>query len=88
MPGTSDAETIVIHADHIRMVQFEGRSDPGYKTVSDHVRLMARRAVEVIEGRWDTESMVKAGMLSQYNRGHYVVTKFFYSLFQPSCRIS
>jgi hypothetical protein len=61
VPGAADGEPIAIHADHIKMVKFESKSDSGYKTVSGHLRLMAVRAGNSISGRWDTEAKVNAG---------------------------
>ncbi|CAN9243604.1 unnamed protein product [Alternaria alternata] len=60
VPGAADGEPIAIHADHINMVKFESKSDPGYKTVSGHLRLMAARAGDAIDQRWDTEGRVDA----------------------------
>ncbi|KAI0570394.1 tetratricopeptide repeat domain containing protein [Pyrenophora tritici-repentis] len=45
VPGAADGEPIAIHADHIHMVKFESKTDPGYRTVSGHLRVMAARAV-------------------------------------------
>ena len=61
VPGAADGEAIAIHADHIHMVKFESKTDPGYRTVSGHLRLMAARAGTSIGGRWDTEAKVNAG---------------------------
>ncbi|CAN9171071.1 unnamed protein product [Alternaria alternata] len=58
VPGAADGEPIAIHADHIHMVKFESKSDPGYRTVSGHLRLMAAKAGTSIGGRWDTEAKV------------------------------
>ncbi|CAN9148983.1 unnamed protein product [Alternaria alternata] len=60
VPGAADGEAIAIHADHIHMVKFESKTDPGYRTVSGHLRLMAARAGTSIGGRWDTEAKVNA----------------------------
>ena len=61
VPGAADGEPIAIHADHINMVKFESKSDPGYKTMSGHLRLMATRSGDVIGQRWDTEGKLDAG---------------------------
>ena len=61
MPGAADGEPIAIHADHIHMVKFGSKTDPGYKTVSGHLRLMATRAGDAISQRWDTEGKLDAG---------------------------
>jgi hypothetical protein len=61
VPGDADGEPIAIPADHINMVKFGSKLDPGYKKLSDHLQLMARRAGNAIGGRWDTEAKVNAG---------------------------
>jgi hypothetical protein len=61
VPGAADGEPIAIHADHIHMVKFGSKTDPGYRTVSGHLRVMARDAGNAIGGRWDTEAKVNAG---------------------------
>jgi hypothetical protein len=61
VPGDADGESIVIHADHINMVKFGSKLDPGYKKVSENLQLMARRAGNAIGGRWDTETKLNAG---------------------------
>jgi hypothetical protein len=62
VPGATDSEPIAIHADHTNMVKFGSKSDPGYRTVSGHLRVMAGKAGDAIGGRWDTEGRVDAGM--------------------------
>jgi hypothetical protein len=62
VPGVADAESIVIHADHIRMVKFESEANSGYKTVSGHLRVMAQSASGVIHSRWEEEKRVNVGM--------------------------
>ena len=64
MPGAADAEPIVIHADHINMVKFASNEDNGYRTVSGHLRLMARDAKEVIGTRWEMEMKGNIGRQS------------------------
>jgi len=61
VPGAADGETIAIHADHIHMVKFGSKADPGYRTVSGHLRVMARDAGNAIGERWDTDARVNAG---------------------------
>ncbi|KAF2820887.1 hypothetical protein CC86DRAFT_411722 [Ophiobolus disseminans] len=51
VPGAADGEPIAIHADHIHMVKFGWKSDPGYRTVSGHLRVLARRAGNAVSGR-------------------------------------
>lgn len=60
VPGAADGEAIVIHADHINMVKFGSRSDPGYRTVSGHLRVMAASTGDAVGRRWDTEGRVDA----------------------------
>ncbi|KAH3938470.1 hypothetical protein HBH53_256910 [Parastagonospora nodorum] len=60
VPGAADSEPIAIHADHTNMVKFESSTNPGYRTVSGHLRLMAARAGTSIGGRWATEAKVNA----------------------------
>lgn len=43
VPGAADGEPIAIHADHINMVKFGLKTEPGYKTVSGHIQVMAMR---------------------------------------------
>jgi hypothetical protein len=40
-----------IAADHINLVNFESELDPGYKTVSGHLRVMAANANTTTKGR-------------------------------------
>jgi hypothetical protein len=62
VPGSADGEPIAIHADHVDMVKSESRADGGYKTVSDHLQVMAGRANNIVGQQWDTEGRVDAGM--------------------------
>jgi hypothetical protein len=43
------------------MVKFESRSNPGYKTVSGHLRVMGATAGDAVGKQWDTEGRVDAG---------------------------
>lgn len=61
MLGAADGEPIAMHADHIHMVKFKSKSDPGYKTVPSQLRVMARDAGKSIGRQWDTETKVSAG---------------------------
>jgi len=61
VPGMTDAEPIVIHADHINMVKFASKEDNGYRTLSGHLRIMVQSVGEVINARWETERRVNAG---------------------------
>jgi hypothetical protein len=48
VPGAADSEPIAIHADHTNIVKFESRSNPGYKTVSGHLQVIAVRAGDAV----------------------------------------
>ena len=69
VPGTANAEPIVIHADHINMVKFESNSDSGYKKISGHLQIMAESAGDVISPRWQEESRVSENV-SENLKGH------------------
>jgi hypothetical protein len=62
VPGAADGEPIAIHADHINIVKFGSKTEPGYKTVLGHIRIMAMRAGSAISGRWETQGRIDAGM--------------------------
>ena len=51
MLGAADGKAIEIQANHIRIVKFGSMSDPGYKTVSGYLRVIAARAGDVIGGQ-------------------------------------
>jgi hypothetical protein len=61
VPGAADGEPIAIHADHTNMVKFESRSNPGYKPVSGHLRVMRARAGDAVGRQWATEGLMDAG---------------------------
>jgi hypothetical protein len=61
VPGAANGEPIAIHADHIHMVKFGSKTDPGYETVSGHLWLMARAAGNAIGQQWETEAKKNAG---------------------------
>lgn len=61
VPGAADGEPIAIHADHTNMVKYGSKLDPGYKTVSGHLRVMVASAGDAIGRRWDTKGRVDAG---------------------------
>ena len=61
VPGASDAEPIVIHANHVNMTKFASAEDHGYEKVSGHLQIMSRDANNVIVSRWEEESRVNAG---------------------------
>lgn len=60
--GATDAEQIVIHADHREIVKFESKEDNNYKKVSGHLVVMVKEADSVVSLRWDEEGRVDAGM--------------------------
>jgi hypothetical protein len=62
VPGTTNAEPIVIHADHINMTKFSSKDDSGYRTVAGHLRIMAESAGEATALRWAEAGRVEAGM--------------------------
>lgn len=61
MPGAANGEPIAIHADHIHMVKFGSKTDPGYETVSGHLWSMTRAAGNAIGRQWEIEAKVDAG---------------------------
>jgi hypothetical protein len=77
VPGAADGEPIAIHANHTNMVKFESMSNPGYKTVSGHLRVMTVRAGPTVGKRWDTEAKVNAGTCSWSSKRVSEVTKLF-----------
>lgn len=60
VPGQPHAESIAIHADHRNMVRFESKENKEYKNVSQHLKLMVRRANEVVLSKWEEEDRVDA----------------------------
>jgi hypothetical protein len=56
LPGFPDAEPVVIHADHIKMVKFHSRNDPDYKKVARLLVTMTERAPGAIQARWEEEA--------------------------------
>lgn len=62
VPGATDAEQIMIHADHREMVRFETKEDNDYEKTSDHLIVMAEKAGSAISLRWEEEGRVNAGM--------------------------
>jgi len=57
VPGATDAEPIVIHADHINMVKFASKENSGYETISGHLRIMAQDASKIVSSRWEEEKI-------------------------------
>ncbi|KAJ5216450.1 uncharacterized protein N7498_002857 [Penicillium cinerascens] len=51
IPGMTNAERIVIHADHREMVRFESKSDDGYRAVSTRIFRMTEKASE-LDPQW------------------------------------
>ncbi|RYO93500.1 hypothetical protein DL764_007993 [Monosporascus ibericus] len=58
VPGQADAEPIVIHADHHRMVKFFSKEDIGYVTISEHLQIMISNAESNVRSRWEAEARV------------------------------
>lgn len=61
VPGEADAEQIVIHANHVDMVRFPSKERYGYRTISEHLQIMAMDAARAIDDRWEMERRVIAG---------------------------
>ena len=61
VPGTVDAEQIMIHADHKTMVKFHSNEDNGYETVSGHLQIMAESADKAISLRWEEKGRINDG---------------------------
>jgi len=61
VPGQTDAEPIVIHADHTNMAKYIARDDSGYNTISGHLRIMANDAPVEIQRRWEAERRTDEG---------------------------
>ncbi|PSN60505.1 hypothetical protein BS50DRAFT_593611 [Corynespora cassiicola Philippines] len=60
VPGSANAEQIMIHADHREMVKFESEEDSDYEKVSDHLIMMVEAAGSVVSLRWEEEIRVDA----------------------------
>jgi hypothetical protein len=61
VPGAADAEPIIMHTDHIKMVKFTSGSDEGYKKVLDYLQIMAQDAPDKVSSQWEKEGRVKEG---------------------------
>ena len=61
VPGAANTETMAIHADHMNMVKFATKEDRGYETVSGHLRLMVRKAIDIVAQRWVQDDRVNEG---------------------------
>jgi hypothetical protein len=61
VPGAADALSIVIHADHIKMVKFSSRSDRNYTTVLHYINIMTEAAPERISLNWKREERIMEG---------------------------
>ncbi|KAH7117266.1 hypothetical protein B0J13DRAFT_458367, partial [Dactylonectria estremocensis] len=61
VPGQSDAEAIVILADHRNLVKFPSAEESGYAIISEHLQIMVNRAGETIRPRWDVEARMHEG---------------------------
>jgi hypothetical protein len=60
VPGQVDAEPIAIMDNHVNMVKFSSQNDE-FKRVAGHLKLMADKAPEKVQGNWLTEGGVAAG---------------------------
>ncbi|CAH0021637.1 unnamed protein product [Clonostachys rhizophaga] len=54
----SDAEPIVIHADHKNMVKYSSREDDGYRTICGHIRLLISDSSEHVKSKWEMDSRI------------------------------
>lgn len=61
VPGAANTETIAIYADHMNMVKFATKEDRGYETVSGHLQLMVKKAINVVPPRWVQDDRVNEG---------------------------
>lgn len=61
VPGQSDAEPFVIHANHINMVKYTSRQDEGYIVVSEHLQILANEALGEVQQRWEAERRINEG---------------------------
>ncbi|KFA76937.1 hypothetical protein S40288_10344, partial [Stachybotrys chartarum IBT 40288] len=58
VPGHANAESIVIHNDHINMVKFVLKEDSGYEKISGYLQIMVANAGEQIRLRWEEEARI------------------------------
>lgn len=61
VPGQTDAEPIMIHANHSNMVKFTSSHDSEFVTISETLQIMVRDAENTVMFRWDEETRVNAG---------------------------
>lgn len=66
VPETPDAESIAIPANHINMVKYASREDPGYEKISEHLQLMVKEASAAISERWVVEDRIGEGRMPSY----------------------
>uniref|UniRef100_A0A8H7TR42 DUF676 domain-containing protein n=1 Tax=Bionectria ochroleuca TaxID=29856 RepID=A0A8H7TR42_BIOOC len=58
VPGHADAESIVIHNDHINIVKFASKQDSGYEKISEYLQIMMMDADDRIQLRWKEEARI------------------------------
>ncbi|VUC28876.1 unnamed protein product [Clonostachys rosea] len=54
----SDAEPIVIHADHKNMVKYSSREDDGYRTICGHIQILISSSSGHVKSKWEMESRI------------------------------
>ncbi|CAH0020139.1 unnamed protein product [Clonostachys rhizophaga] len=58
VPGHANAESIVIHHDHINMVKFISKEDNGYEKISGYLQIMVVNTGDQIRQRWEEEARI------------------------------
>jgi hypothetical protein len=53
--GERNAEVVVLHADHIQMVKFGGRSDSDYGRIAEYLVDLVKDAPTKVEKNWIRE---------------------------------
>lgn len=61
IPGIANAEPVAIPADHLSMVKFASREDPGYVKMSGYLQLLAEEAPSAIDARWTEQDKIREG---------------------------
>ena len=61
IPGIANAEPVAIPADHLNMVKFASREDPGYVKMSGYLQLLAEEAPSAIDARWTEQDKIREG---------------------------
>jgi hypothetical protein len=53
VPGQANAESVILHADHINMVKYSSKEDSNYITISQHLQIMTTDATKAVHTRWE-----------------------------------